>query len=103
LRNKELKILEDELGILYITKYLELRKALRLGPVWKTGFVVEFSEPDDILERRQLPLGEYKRQKIDYWYPSTMSEIKKEEVEKLQRIGPKRDDRAKWNRGFYGT
>ena len=89
----------DELGIETIQKYIELRKAKKLGPIWLSGQVITFSDVDDILSRRVLPLGEYKKL-ISYWYPTNQKEV---ETRELTKIGPKRESRitSNWNRRYY--
>ena len=97
---------ENELGFEYIEKYLSLRSAKLLGPIWKTGQIIEFSDAENILDRRVLPLREYKKL-ISYWYPTVEKE---DEQNKIQKIGPKREDNMKVKtyladkpqRWFYG-
>lgn len=73
-----------------ILKYLDLRKAGKLGPVWVGGELIEFSDVEDILSRRVLPQREY-RKLISYWYPTNQKE---HEHERPERRGPERDSRS---------
>jgi len=97
--------IDNELGTEMVQKYLLLRKSKLLGPIWKTGEFVEFSDIDDILDRRVLPIGEY-RKLISYWYPTNQKEVTKRELineENIERIGPKRESRRSrlWNQRYY--
>ena len=87
----------DTLGWEMIEKFLALRKAKKLGPIWTTGQLVEFSDLDDPFSRRVLPIGEY-RKLISYWYP----EVRKieEKGEYIERIGPKREQERRWTKRY---